>query len=78
MGWSADIAIEMGRKFEKYDIYGSRSRAGRRFCGYRASPLRSHAASSAARPISLRYDLRRRFFINRLPAILQPIRCAAA
>ena len=21
MGWSADVAIEMGRKFEEYDIY---------------------------------------------------------
>src|SRR4029450_267663 len=68
MGWSADVAIEMGRKFEPYNIYwlgeavslrsGKRAPAWGSRCPPTISPAisvlqqASICASSAARPIS--------------------------
>ena len=78
MGWSADVAIQMGRKFENYDIYWLEEPVmADDFAGYLRIAQRSICASSAARPI-LRATICGRSSTIRGCRSCSPIRCAAA
>jgi len=72
MGWSADVAIEMGRKFEAYDIYWLEEPVpADDFAGYQriAAALRLRVVGGETH--FTRYDLRP-FFETPCVPILQP------
>ncbi len=68
MGWSADVAIEMGRKFEKYDIYWLEEPVpADDFAGYQRIAAALDMRVVGGETHFTRYDLRP-FFIESLPA----------
>ena len=68
MGWSADVAIEMGRKFEKYDIYWLEEPVpADDFAGYQRIAAALDMRVVGGETHFTRYDLRP-FFINPMPA----------
>ena len=72
MGWTADIAIEMGRKFEKYDIYWLEEPVpADDFAGYQRIAAALDMRVVGGETHFTRYDLRP-FFINPCLPILQP------
>ena len=72
MGWSADVAIEMGRKFEKYDIYWLEEPVpADDFAGYQRIAAALDMRVVGGETHFTRYDLRP-FFINPCLPILQP------
>ena len=72
MGWSADLAIEMGRKFEKYDIYWLEEPVpADDFAGYQRIAAALDMRVVGGETHFTRYDLRP-FFINPCLPILQP------
>ena len=72
MGWSADVAIEMGRKFEQYDIYWLEEPVpADDFAGYQRIAAALDMRVVGGETHFTRYDLRP-FFINPCLPILQP------
>jgi len=72
MGWSADIAIEMGRKFEQYNIYWLEEPVpADDFAGYQRIAAALDMRVVGGETHFTRYDLRP-FFINPCLPILQP------
>ncbi|NLS67843.1 hypothetical protein E3H11_02600 [Bradyrhizobium brasilense] len=72
MGWSADVAIEMGRKFEKYDIYWLEEPVpADDFAGYQRIAAALDMRVVGGETHFTRYDLRP-FFLNPCLPILQP------
>ncbi len=72
MGWSADLAIEMGRKFEKYDIYWLEEPVpADDFAGYQRIAAALDMRVVGGRDYFTRYDSAPFFLNPRLP-ILQP------
>src|SRR3954463_15716864 len=72
MGWSADVAIEMGRKFEQYDIYWLEEPVpADDFAGYLRIAAALDLRVVGGETHFTRYDLRP-FFINPCLPILQP------
>ena len=72
MGWSADIAIEMGRKFEQYDIYWLEEPVpADDFAGYQRIAAALDMRIVGGETHFTRYDLRP-FFLNPCLPILQP------
>jgi L-alanine-DL-glutamate epimerase-like enolase superfamily enzyme len=72
MGWSADVAIEMGRKFEKYDIYWLEEPVpADDFAGYARIAAALDMRVVGGETHFTRYDLRP-FFQNPCLPILQP------
>ena len=72
MGWSADVAIEMGRKFEKYDIYWLEEPVpADDFAGYQRIAAALDMRIVGGETHFTRYDLRP-FFLNPCLPILQP------
>ena len=72
MGWSADVAIEMGRKFEKYDIYWLEEPVpADDFAGYARIAAALDMRVVGGETHFTRYDLRP-FFLNPCLPILQP------
>jgi L-alanine-DL-glutamate epimerase-like enolase superfamily enzyme len=72
MGWSADVAIEMGRKFEKYDIYWLEEPVpADDFAGYQRIAAALDLRVVGGETHFTRYDLRP-FFLNPCLPILQP------
>src|SRR5260370_356703 len=71
-GWSADVAIEMGRKFEQYDIYWLEEPVpADDFVGYQRIAAALDMRVVGGETHFTRYDLRP-FFINPCLPILQP------
>ena len=78
MGWTADVAIQMGRKFQDYDVYWLEEPVvPDDFAGYLRIARRSTCASSAARRISPASISSRSSKIRGCRSC-SPIRCAAA
>ena len=72
MGWSADVAIEMGRKFEKYDTYWLEEPVpADDFAGYQRIAAALDMRVVGGETHFTRYDLRP-FFLNPCLPILQP------
>ena len=72
MGWSADVAIEMGRKFEEYDIYWLEEPVpADDFAGYQRIAAALDMRVVGGETHFTRYDLRP-FFTNPCLPILQP------
>src|SRR6185437_10913896 len=72
MGWSADIAIQMGRKFEKYNIYWLEQPVpADDFAGYQRIAASLDMRVVGGETHFTRYDLRP-FFLNPCLPILQP------
>jgi L-alanine-DL-glutamate epimerase-like enolase superfamily enzyme len=72
MGWSPDVAIEMGRKFEKYDIYWLEEPVpADDFAGYQRISAALDMRVVGGETHFTRYDLRP-FFLNPCLPILQP------
>src|SRR5277367_2876269 len=72
MGWSADVAIQMGRKFEKYDIYWLEEPVpADDFAGYQRIAASLDMRVVGGETHFTRYDLRP-FFLNPCLPILQP------
>jgi L-alanine-DL-glutamate epimerase-like enolase superfamily enzyme len=72
MGWSADVAIEMGRKFEQYDIYWLEEPVpADDFAGYQRIAAALDMRVVGGETHFTRYDLRP-FFLNPCLPILQP------
>jgi len=72
MGWSADVAITMGRKFEEYDIYWLEEPvAADDFAGYQRIAAALDMRVVGGETHFTRYDLRP-FFANPCLPILQP------
>ena len=72
MGWSADVAIEMGRKFEQYNIYWLEEPVpADDFAGYQRIAAALDMRVVGGETHFTRYDLRP-FFINPCLPILQP------
>ena len=72
MGWTADVAIEMGRKFEDYDIYWLEEPVlADDFAGYQRIAAALDMRVVGGETHFTRYDLRP-FFINPCLPILQP------
>jgi L-alanine-DL-glutamate epimerase-like enolase superfamily enzyme len=72
MGWSADVAIEMGRKFEKYNIYWLEEPVpADDFAGYARVAAALDMRVVGGETHFTRYDLRP-FFTNPCLPILQP------
>jgi L-alanine-DL-glutamate epimerase-like enolase superfamily enzyme len=72
MGWSADVAIQMGRKFEQYDIYWLEEPVpADDFAGYQRIADKLDMRVVGGETHFTRYDLRP-FFINPCLPILQP------
>ncbi len=72
MGWSADVAIEMGRKFEEYGIYWLEEPVpADDFAGYQRIAAALDMRVVGGETHFTRYDLRP-FFINPCLPILQP------
>src|SRR5437763_1042870 len=72
MGWSADVAIEMGRKFEAYDIYWLEEPVpADDFAGYQRIAAALDMRVVGGETHFTRYDLRP-FFLNPCLPILQP------
>ena len=72
MGWSADVAIEMGRKFEKYNIYWLEEPVpADDFAGYQRIAAALDMRVVGGETHFTRYDLRP-FFLNPGLPILQP------
>ena len=72
MGWSADVAIEMGRKFEKYNIYWLEEPVpADDFAGYARIAAALDMRVVGGETHFTRYDLRP-FFLNPCLPILQP------
>src|ERR1700726_2363386 len=72
MGWSADVAIEMGRKFEKYNIYWLEEPVpADDFAGYQRIAAALDMRVVGGETHFTRYDLRP-FFLNPCLPILQP------
>ena len=72
MGWSADVAIEMGRKFEQYGIYWLEEPVpADDFAGYQRIAAALDMRVVGGETHFTRYDLRP-FFINPCLPILQP------
>src|SRR5882762_7674932 len=72
MGWSADVAIEMGRKFEKYNIYWLEEPVpADDFAGYQRISAALDMRVVGGETHFTRYDLRP-FFLNPCLPILQP------
>src|SRR5215204_4085467 len=72
MGWSADVAIEMGRKFEPYNIYWLEEPVpADDFAGYQRIAGALDMRVVGGETHFTRYDLRP-FFVNPCLPILQP------
>jgi L-alanine-DL-glutamate epimerase-like enolase superfamily enzyme len=72
MGWSADVAIQMGRKFEQYNIYWLEEPVpADDFAGYQRIADKLDMRVVGGETHFTRYDLRP-FFINPCLPILQP------
>src|SRR5713226_1989378 len=72
MGWSADIAIQMGRKFQDYDIYWLEEPVpADDFAGYQRIAAALDMRVVGGETHFTRYDLRP-FFLNPCLPILQP------
>jgi L-alanine-DL-glutamate epimerase-like enolase superfamily enzyme len=72
MGWSADVAIQMGRKFEQYDIYWLEEPVpADDFAGYQRVADKLDMRVVGGETHFTRYDLRP-FFTNPCLPILQP------
>src|ERR1043166_1058839 len=72
MGWSADVAIEMGRKFEQYNIYWLEEPVpADDFAGYQRIAAALDMRVVGGETHFTRYDLRP-FFLNPCLPILQP------
>ena len=78
MGWTADIAIQMGRKFQDYDVYWLEEPVvPDDFAGYLRIAQALDLRIVGGETHFTRFDLKPFFENPRLP-ICSPIRCAAA